>query len=82
MHSSADSGRHLLRLYVRDTYEKNNQNGYYDMQGMPRENLIKSVTDINRAVYTHTPHPGTAEELRALEQTLFETWDKYQRGGW
>ena len=52
------------------------------MQGMPRENLIKSVTDINRAVYTHTPHPGTAEELRALEQTLFETWDKYQRGGW
>ncbi len=61
---------------------KNLQNGYYDMQGNPRENLIDAVTDINRAVYTHTPHPGTAEDLRALKQTLFETWDKYQRGGW
>lgn len=65
-----------------DTLAKNNQNGYYDLQGNPRENLIQAVTDINRAVYTHTPHPGTAEELQTLKQTLFETWDKYQRGDW
>ena len=65
-----------------DTLAKNNQNGYYDLQGNPRENLIQAVTDINRAVYTHTPHPGTAEELHTLEQTLFETWDKYQLGDW
>ena len=65
-----------------DSLERNLQNGYYDMQGNPRDKLIAAVTDINRAVYTHTPHPGTAEELRALEQTLFNTWDKYNRGDW
>lgn len=65
-----------------NSLERNLQNGYYDMQGNPRENLIAAVTDINRAVYTHAPHPGTDEELRALKQTLFDTWDKYERGGW
>ena len=37
------------------------------------------MTEINREVYAHTPHPATPEEIRALEQTLFETWDKYKQ---
>lgn len=65
-----------------DTLKKNQQNGFYDIQGDPRNNLIQAVTEINKAVYTHSPYPGTPEELQALKKTFFDTWDKYQRGDW
>ena len=68
-------------MYDQDgaTLAKNNQNGYIDIDGNPREKLIETVTAINGAVYEHTPHPGTREEIRALEQALFETWKKYDQ---
>jgi len=68
-------------MYDQDgaTLKKNNQNGYIDMQGNPRESLIAAVTQINGEVYAHAPHPGTPEEIRSLERTLFETWDKYKQ---
>ena len=62
-----------------ETLKKNNQNGYIDMEGNPRETLMRMVTEINREVYTHAPHPGTREEVRALERTLFDTWEKYDQ---
>jgi hypothetical protein len=65
-----------------DTLKRNQQNGFYDIHGNPRANLIRAVTEINKAIYTHSPHPGTPGELQALKKTLFDTWDKYQRGDW
>lgn len=63
-----------------NTLKKNNQNGFYDIMGNPRVKLIKAVTDINREVYTHTPTPATPEELKALDEKLYETWDKHLVG--
>jgi hypothetical protein len=65
-----------------NTLKQNQQNGFYDIHGNPRENLIQAVTDINKAVYAHSPYPGTPGELQALKKALFDTWDKYQRGDW
>ena len=65
-----------------DTLAKNNQNGLYDIEGNPRENLIKAVTEMNEAVYTYAPQPATSGELQSLNQTLFDTWAKYRRGDW
>ena len=62
------------------TLKKNNQNGFYDIQGNPREKLIEAVTEINHAVYTHSPYPATPEELEVLDKTLYDTWQKYLRG--
>lgn len=60
-----------------NTFLKNNQNGFYDLQGKPRVQLIKQVTDINHQVYQHCIKPGTPAELQALKDELFSTWDKY-----
>lgn len=72
---------YCVNLYDQDgeSLKKNQEAGYYDIEGNPRENLIKMVTEINREVYTHTPHPGTREEIGELERTLFDFWDKYQQ---
>ena len=61
-------------------HEKNQETGFYDLHGKPRKNLIKAVTEINREVYMHSPHPATPKELEVLDKTLFDTWDKYLRG--
>ncbi len=68
-------------MYDQDgaTLAKNNQNGYIDMDGNPRDNLIAMVTRINSEVYEHTPHPGAPEEIRELERTLFETWREHDQ---
>lgn len=60
-----------------ETLKKNNQNGFYSLDGEPRVNLIKMVTETNRSVYTHTPKPGTAEELQSLKEDLFEKWNQH-----
>ena len=60
-----------------ETLKKGKQNGFYDLEGNPREGLIKAVTDINHAVYEHTPQPASAEELAQRKADLFATWDKY-----
>ncbi len=60
-----------------NTLAKNNQNGFYDIHGKPRVDLIKMVTEINKAVYQHTTDPGSAAELEKLRLALFETWDKH-----
>ena len=62
-----------------ESLKKNKQGGYFDMAGRPRQNLIDMVTRINQEVYFHTPHPGTPEEIRNLEQALFGLWDKYKQ---
>lgn len=60
-----------------ETLKKGNQNGFYDINGKPRENLIKTVTAINKAVYEHATKPGSPEEVDALHAKLFEVWDKH-----
>ncbi len=60
-----------------NTLAKNNQNGFYDIHGKPRVDLIKMVTEINKAVYEHTPNPGSVAELKKLRSALFEAWDKH-----
>ena len=68
-------------LYGQDgeSLKKNKQAGHFDMAGNSRQNLIDMVTQINHEVYTHTRHPGTREEIRELDRTLFEMWDKYKQ---
>jgi len=65
---------YCVNLYDQDgeSLKKNQEAGYYDIEGNPREKLIKMVTEINREVCTHTPHPGTREEIGELERTLFD----------
>ena len=54
------------------------QNGYYDQQGHPRDNLIAAVTNINRVVYTHTPNPATPADLfRKLFEKYPERYARY-----
>lgn len=68
-------------LYDQDgeSLKKNKQGGYFDMTGNPRQNLIDMVTQINREVYAHSPHPGTPEEIRELDRTLFHLWEKHSQ---
>ena len=61
-----------------ETLRKNNQNGFYSIEGEPRPNLIQTVTDINHSVYRHTLTPATPEELEQLNDQLFERWDQHQ----
>ncbi len=63
---------------IRDV-AKGEQNGFYDIHGVPRDNLIQAVTDINHQVYTNASHPGTPRELGALRETLVDTWSRYLR---
>jgi hypothetical protein len=61
-----------------NTLKKNLQNGFYDLNGQPREDLIRTVTDINRAVYTHAASPAPDNELGQLRDELFELWDTHK----
>lgn len=60
-----------------ETLKKNNQNGFYSIDGKPRVGLIDAVTKINRAVYKHAPRPASSEELKKLDDELWAAWDKY-----
>lgn len=72
---------YCLCMYDQDgeTLKKNLQSGYFDMAGIPRQDLIDTVTQINREVYTHAPHPGTPEEIRELDRALFDLWERYEQ---
>jgi hypothetical protein len=60
-----------------ETLKKNNQNGFYSIEGKPRPGLIDAVTKINRAVYQYAPHPASPAELKKLDDELWAAWDKY-----
>ena len=60
-----------------ETLKKNNQNGFYSIDGTPRSGLIDAVTRINRAVYQHSTHPASPEELKKLDDALWAAWDKH-----
>ena len=60
-----------------ETLKKNNQNGFYSLEGQPREKLIQMVTEMNHAVYQHTVKPASSEELGKLHTALFEKWDEH-----
>ncbi len=59
-----------------ETSKKNNQNGFYSIEGKPRDGLIEAVTEINRAIYTHAPQPASPNELKKLDEQLWAVWDK------
>lgn len=60
-----------------ETLKKNNQNGFYSLEGKPRKKLIKAVTQLNESVYEHTTNPATESELQKLHEQLFEQWEKH-----
>lgn len=60
-----------------ETLKKNNQNGFYSIQGKPRTELIHSVTKINKAVYEHTLNPGSPAEIEKLAAKLKDTWSEF-----
>jgi hypothetical protein len=62
------------------TLKKNNHNGLYDIHGNPRVKLIQAITEMNHAVYAHSPHPATPDELKLLDIRLYDTWRRYLRG--
>ena len=61
--------------------KRNQQTGIYDINGKPRKELIKDMTEINREVYKHASKPATPEELKALDKKLFKTWAENLDGG-
>ena len=60
-----------------NTLAKNNQNGFYSLDGQPREKLIKAVTQLNRTVYQHATKPASPEELEKLHTELFGKWKEH-----
>ncbi|MDZ8119107.1 hypothetical protein [Pontiella agarivorans] len=54
------------------------QEGFYDLNGKPRPYLIETVTEINNAVYLHTPHPASSATLDHLSASYFSKWDNYK----
>lgn len=63
-----------------ETLKKNNQNGIYDIRGNPRVKLIETITEMNRRIYELAARPATPNELKVLDEQLFDTWAKYLRG--
>ena len=59
-----------------NTLAKGNQNGFYSLTGEPRTPLIEAVTEINRQWVSQASEPADAAELKALEDTLWATWDQ------
>ena len=55
-------------------------NGFYDVDGNPREALIQEASKINKEVYLHASNPASPEELEKLDQVLFDAWERYHRG--
>ncbi|QDV13907.1 hypothetical protein CA51_37990 [Rosistilla oblonga] len=60
-----------------NTLAKNNQNGFYSLDGEPREELIEVVTELNGAVYQHAKKPASPEELEGLHTELFGKWKEH-----
>ncbi|TWT81579.1 hypothetical protein CA13_30320 [Planctomycetes bacterium CA13] len=60
-----------------NTLAKNNQNGFYSLDGKPREKLIEVVTELNGAVYKHAGDPASPEELEGLHTELFGKWKEH-----
>jgi hypothetical protein len=60
-----------------NTLAKNNQNGFYSLDGKPREKLIDVVTKLNREVYQHATKPATPEQLEVLHKQLFGKWKEH-----
>jgi len=60
-----------------NTLAKNNQNGFYSLDGTPRTKLIDVATRTNKSVYEHAVQPASPDELQKLHDTLFETWKKH-----
>jgi hypothetical protein len=58
--------------------ERNEQSGFYSIDGQPREDLIKAVTELNHAVYEHASKPASPEELKRLKTGLFRKWDEHR----
>jgi len=60
-----------------NTLAKNNQNGFYSLDGKPREKLIEAVTKVNGSVYEHATNPASPEELKKLHTELFGKWKEH-----
>lgn len=60
-----------------ETLKKGNQNGFYDLNGNARTGLIEAVTQINHEVYQQSTQPGTPEQVKALNDALFQIWEKH-----
>ncbi|GAB5517583.1 MAG: hypothetical protein Rhob2KO_53080 [Rhodopirellula baltica] len=60
-----------------NTLAKNNQNGFYSLDGKPRENLIEVVTKLNGEVYEHASDPASPAELEELHTELFAKWKEH-----
>ncbi|MFC2089358.1 hypothetical protein ACFLT1_01175 [Bacteroidota bacterium] len=55
--------------------------GFYDIEGSPREKLIQDVTEANKHIYEHaTTHAISTKELMVYEDELFRLWEKHGRG--
>jgi hypothetical protein len=60
-----------------ETLKKNNQNGFYSLNGQPRTKLIEAVTELNHAAYEHTPTPASAVRPKQMNTELFDTWKRH-----
>jgi hypothetical protein len=58
--------------------ERNEQSGFYSIDGQPREDLIKAVTELNLSVYKETPKTASPEELERMSIELFKKWDEHR----
>ena len=56
---------------------KNNQNGFYSLDGKPREKLIEVVTELNGESTKHATKPASPEELEELHTELFGKWKEH-----
>ncbi len=60
-----------------NTLAKNNQNGFYSLDGKPRAKLIEVVTELNAEVYQQATKPASPEELKTLNAELFGKWKEH-----
>ena len=58
--------------------ERGEQSGFYSIDGKPREELIKAVTELNHSVYKQTPKTASPEELEKMSTELFKKWDDHR----
>ena len=61
-----------------ETLKKNNQNGFYSLDGEPRKSLIDTVTRLNGEVYLHASDPASDKQLEQLTTELFDRWQEHQ----
>jgi hypothetical protein len=55
-------------------------NGFYDVEGHPRLELIEGVRKLNQEVYIHSSAPADPEELQELDKALFDLWESHHSG--